>query len=227
MVSKYHKKSNFTDPLAQKMIYIVGPVRSNNSLLASFLKREIGAKCLVLESLSKIPKKDYENTGQINLVLWDCFGKSAENCLVEYQANENRIFSQDFLALFNVSSGQGFEERIMDCGVHGFFYIYDSLEQMAKGIRAIFNGELWISRKIMADSLKRNDRYPDARKIHSMLTPREIEILTMIAAGATNVKIADKLFISPHTVKTHIYNIFKKINVPNRLQAAFWAAKNL
>jgi LuxR family transcriptional regulator of csgAB operon len=61
----------------------------------------------------------------------------------------------------------------------------------------------------------------------STLTPREIEIVSMIAAGAANAHIADKLCISSHTVKTHIYNIFKKINVPNRLQAALWAAKNL
>ncbi|MCG2775077.1 MAG: response regulator transcription factor [Desulfobacterales bacterium] len=209
------------------MIYIVGPVRSNNSLLASFLEREIRGKCQVLESLGKLPKRNPEDTGQINLVLWDCFGKSVENCFVDYQANENRIIQQDFLALFNISSGLGFEERIMDCGVHGFFYTHDSLEQMAKGVRAIFNGELWISRKIMAESLKKNNQYPIQRKNYSVLTPREVEILTMIAAGVTNAKISDKLCISPHTVKTHIYNIFKKIDVPNRLQASLWATKNL
>ena len=209
------------------MIYIVGPVRCYNSLLASFLESEIGAKCQVLESLDNIPKRYPEDTGEINLVLWDCLGKSVENCYTDYQANENRIIQHDFLALSNISPGLGFEERIMSCGAHGFFYIHDSLEQIAKGVRAIFNGELWISRKIMAESLKKNNQYPNQRKNYSMLTPRELEILTIIATGVTNAKISDELCISPHTVKTHIYNIFKKINVPNRLQASLWATKNL
>lgn len=59
------------------------------------------------------------------------------------------------------------------------------------------------------------------------LTSREKEILTRIASGASNREIADALFISHHTVKTHIYNIYKKIKVPNRFQAALWIAENL
>ena len=59
------------------------------------------------------------------------------------------------------------------------------------------------------------------------LTPRELEILALVSIGANNEAIAEKLFVSPHTVKTHLYHIFKKINVPSRLQAALWAAKHL
>jgi DNA-binding CsgD family transcriptional regulator len=73
-----------------------------------------------------------------------------------------------------------------------------------------------------------DEKSPDpARMEASILTPREIEILSLVAIGAKNEEIAEKLFISSNTVKTHIYNIFKKIDVPNRLQAALWAAKNL
>ncbi len=61
----------------------------------------------------------------------------------------------------------------------------------------------------------------------SGLTRREREILDLIASGFSNQQIADELFISPHTVKTHLHNIFKKINVKRRLQAALWAAENL
>jgi LuxR family transcriptional regulator of csgAB operon len=48
-----------------------------------------------------------------------------------------------------------------------------------------------------------------------------------IASGSGNSEIADTWASAPTTVKTHVYNIYQKINVPNRLQAALWAAKNL
>ena len=59
------------------------------------------------------------------------------------------------------------------------------------------------------------------------LTERQTEILALVAVGASNEEIADRLCISAHTVKSHLYKIFKIINAPNRLQAALWAAKNL
>ena len=60
-----------------------------------------------------------------------------------------------------------------------------------------------------------------------VLTPREIEILSVLASGVKNEEIASKLYISPHTVKTHLYAIYRKINVSNRLQAVLWASENL
>ena len=59
----------------------------------------------------------------------------------------------------------------------------------------------------------------------NVLTTREKEILDKIAQGSRNKDIADELYISLHTVKTHIYNIFKKIDVSNRIQAVLWKAK--
>ncbi|WP_270561997.1 LuxR C-terminal-related transcriptional regulator [Citrobacter portucalensis] len=56
-----------------------------------------------------------------------------------------------------------------------------------------------------------------------MLTEREYEVLAELAKGASNMDIARAFFISENTVRTHIYNIFKKISVSNRTQAACWA----
>ena len=57
------------------------------------------------------------------------------------------------------------------------------------------------------------------------LTKREKEILDKIASGNSNKDIADELYISLHTVKMHIYNIFRKIDVSSRTQAALWSAE--
>ncbi len=61
----------------------------------------------------------------------------------------------------------------------------------------------------------------------SVLSGREIEILGLVAQGAMNTDIAQTLYISRHTVKSHLYNIYKKIKVTNRLEAALWANENL
>ena len=59
------------------------------------------------------------------------------------------------------------------------------------------------------------------------LSRRKIEILTLVAAGHTDLEIAEKLGIHHNSVQSHLRDSFKKINVPNRLQAIFWVARNL
>ncbi|TOB46535.1 helix-turn-helix transcriptional regulator, partial [Vibrio parahaemolyticus] len=55
------------------------------------------------------------------------------------------------------------------------------------------------------------------------LTRREIQVLKMLKEGGSNMEIADSLFISEHTIKSHLYNIFRKLEVKNRTQATSWA----
>ena len=123
------------------------------------------------------------------------------------------------------------EQAGIRAGVHGFFYRQDGLPLLVKGFQAVLRGEVWVSRQALVKSVMERAaeaggaEYRRVRK--ARLTTREIEILLLVSAGANNTEIADKLFISHHTVKTHLYNIFQKIGVPNRLQAALWAAHNL
>jgi len=63
-------------------------------------------------------------------------------------------------------------------------------------------------------------------KIQTGLTGREIEVLRLIAKGATNTEISNILSISPHTVKSHVVNIFNKLGVNDRTQAAVWATRH-
>lgn len=214
--------------MTEELIHIVGPLKLQNVLMASFLEAETGAKCRVLDTLRDIETTDDGDTGRRSLVIWDCFGKDLPGSLFELESHSRDDGGAASLALFNVCPGLGVEPEAVARGVQGFFYEEDPLDHFAKGIRAILDGELWVTRKVMTESILRIQRQnglPVA--CETVLTRREMEILTMVAEGSANRDIADKLFVSPHTVKTHLYNAFKKIGVPNRLQAALWAAKNL
>ncbi len=211
--------------LTNQSIYIVGPRRLQNELMARILERETGAACGCVEDIGDVPAMDEEKTSQQNLILLDFMGKDLTTLSFTLDSDFKRKLSRAFLALFNVSPGLGIEENAARHGVRGFFYEHDQLDRFLKGVNAIFKGELWLSREIMTKFVFDQDIFsPMVKKI---LTQREIEILSLVAVGAKNEEIAERLFISPNTVKTHIYNIFKKINVTNRLQAGLWAAKNL
>jgi DNA-binding NarL/FixJ family response regulator len=63
-------------------------------------------------------------------------------------------------------------------------------------------------------------------KKEKKLTARELEVLNLIAEGKINKEIAKELFISEKTVKNHVSNIFRKLNVSDRTQAAIYAFKH-
>jgi LuxR family transcriptional regulator, positive regulator of biofilm formation len=213
----------------EKGIYIVGPMKLQNSLMATYLEQATGIKCEVVGDASRIPGRENGQSKKKRLILWDCMGSELETCLGALSKNESARLDEDFLGFFNLHRGDGREEESLAQGVRGFFYEGDSVDQFIKGIEAIFDGELWLSRKIMTRYILNNHRQsfpPNAEELQ-LLTPREKEILALIAEGASNDMISEQLFISRHTVKTHLYNIFKKIHVSNRLQAALWSAKNI
>jgi LuxR family transcriptional regulator, positive regulator of biofilm formation len=211
----------------EKIVFVVGPMRLQNDLMAASIEKVTGAHCITLSNLGGLPPFGNDR-GTAALVLWDCHGKDGADCLGELESHSARLGHHLLVSFFNVGSSHGLEQQAVNKGIQGFFYEHDSFDLIAKGVSAMFDGELWVPRRVMADYIiKNNHRRSSPERQPLSLTSREREILKLIARGVTNDDIADMLFISRHTVKTHLYNIFKKINVPNRLQAALWAAKNL
>ena len=209
------------------MIHIIGSSAVQNELLASFLKKDTGCRFMTspFNSLDKIIKDDSSHT---SLILIDCLGIDAAGLWSSIFAWNKSKVSQNPIALFNVDPDGGIEREAVRKGIRGIFYLNDPMEIFPRGILDILRGELWYSRKIMSDFLlKRGAFNKYSEGAVSALTFREREILIGIASGASNKELAADFSISLHTVKTHIYNIYKKINVPNRLQAALWAAQYL
>jgi DNA-binding NarL/FixJ family response regulator len=208
--------------------YIVGPIKLQNELIASYLKEKTGNECLVVDDISQVWTDDAKNQSRKKLLFLDCQGKSLNGLHTELTSYISDSRRKNCVVLFNVPADLEFEKKFILKGVRGFFYEHDPLDNFLKGVRAVLDGKLWLSREMMTRCIfEDTDNDKSSKKICEELTERQIEILAMIAVGSTNDEIADKLCISPHTVKTHLYRIFKKINVPNRVQAALWAAKNL
>ncbi len=210
------------------IISIIGSQKLQNELMASCLERETGAKCLLWEDICDVRFPDNAKCKeQTRLALLDSHGKDPKSLLMAFESYGIEKLSRDYVALFNFSHGLDIEKKCVQQGLCGIFYDNDSLSHFLKGVQAILNGQLWLSRKIMTKCILTKGWDSPSETDSSILTRRESEILALLAVGATNGGIAERLYISSHTVKTHLYNIYKKINVPNRFQAALWAAKHL
>ena len=100
------------------------------------------------------------------------------------------------------------------------------LLELKYAIRIVLNNETYIQPSLLPILDKKIvNKNVDKEKIES-LTKRELEILIQLAGGMFNKEIANNLNISERTVKNHISNIFRKINVSDRTQAAVFAIKN-
>lgn len=116
--------------------------------------------------------------------------------------------------------------KAVDIGVNGYILKDSESVELKRAINVIYNGENYIQPKLIPVLNNRLvARDIDKDKIES-LTNRELEVLGLIANGMFNKEIAISLNISERTVKNHISNIFKKIEVSDRTQAAVFAIKN-
>lgn len=215
------------NPVSESLVHVVGPNKLQNGLLTSFLETKAGLKCTCSPMPNLHLVGDQESV-QTHLVLLDCLGTDPAKLWTRLRMEPDVNLSQWSIALFNVTPDKGLEREALDRGVRGIFYDNEPPERFPKGILAILNGELWYSREALSKcALEARPRVKLREAPTSTLTSREKEILIKIASGASNKTIANELCISLHTVKTHIYNIYKKINVPNRLQAMLWVTEYL
>lgn len=116
--------------------------------------------------------------------------------------------------------------KAVDIGVDGYILKDSESSELIKAIKVILSGESYIQPSLIPTlNSKLINRDIDKEKIEK-LTKREMEILINVANGMFNKEIAVNLNISERTVKNHISNIFKKIKVADRTQAAVFAIKN-
>ncbi len=111
-------------------------------------------------------------------------------------------------------------------GAEGYLLKSASQEVLADSIRQVGRGERLLSANLVGKVMREfKDLAKDKARTDSGLTDQELEVLRMIAAGATNKEIAEKLFWSEVTVKRKVQDILEKMSVANRAQAVAEAGK--
>ena len=214
--------------MLKSKVFILGAPNLYNELIAHILDKEVGIECSVVDDIRNIFVEEYSIDNGKKLLLVDTSENDFEEILSYLESRKRDDASEQIIAFLNLNRDMGIENEGLRRGVKGYFYRHDSLELFLKGIQALFSGEVWLSRDILVDlAIQGSQKNISNGQQKAGLTHREMEILALVSIGARNEKIAEELFISPHTVKTHLYNVFKKISVNNRFQAALWAAKNL
>lgn len=119
--------------------------------------------------------------------------------------------------------------KTLKLGANGYMLKDSNADSLVKGIRDVARGEKYIQPSVaeLVSKTSNCDEYLNIGidKINS-LTKREYEVLILIAEGLNNKDIADRLYISEKTVKNHVSNIFRKLDLNDRVQAAIFAYKN-
>lgn len=148
--------------------------------------------------------------------------KTGIEVLQELRNNRSRVK----VLILTVHNEIEYLMKAIEIGVDGYILKDTESSELKRAIISIFNGETYIQPNLIpAMNNRLINRDIDEIRIKS-LTKREMEVLITVANGMSNKEIAANLHISERTVKNHISNIFKKIDVSDRTQAAVFAIKN-
>ncbi len=119
--------------------------------------------------------------------------------------------------------------KTLQLGCEGYVLKDAESSVLIEAIRNVYRDQTYIQPNMTGELVKEFNRvtlYEQDKSIVNNLTNREVEVLKLIAEGMINKEIAKTLYISEKTVKNHISNIFKKLDVNDRTQAAIYAFKH-
>lgn len=129
--------------------------------------------------------------------------------------------------------------QCIEAGAAGYIYVDESLADLIRKIRALYWDEFPVAPEVAAGLMtrlaelkrvteaERENRLPARTNQCEDLTAREREVLSLMAKGHTNQEIAQALIIEVGTVKNHVHNIFRKLDIQHREHATFFAQQLL
>jgi two-component system response regulator DegU len=135
------------------------------------------------------------------------------------------------ILLLTLSRDESVIFEALKAGAKGYISKDAGISELIKAVYTVYRGEMWIQRELMSrffdklNGVESSGEAPKNRTMRGGLTQREREVLLCLVKGSTNKEIAETLFISEKTVKTHMSSIFRKLNVSRRLEAILYTIK--
>jgi len=206
----------------QSIIYFPLPSNLTDELLKFYIKDHFDDHCTVTDSF------DGDAAGAHTYLMLD-FAEIHQNQKDE-QINlpEDSCHDDSRVHYIVINMQPGTEDSLSHFlqlhKVRGLFYKDDPLAVFHKGLHSIFQGEVWVPRKVLLNWVNSPERLTPADNTQQVLSLRETTVLKLVADGKSNQDISEALSISTNTVKVHLYNIYKKLKVSNRIQAVRWFA---
>lgn len=117
-------------------------------------------------------------------------------------------------------------EEVVRAGFHGYLMKDVNVSQLLSSIDAVLSGEVVLPPRLTRAAVATRGSEPGGHLLGQQLTPRELEVLEMLAKGAGGREIARALGVAPNTVRTHVQSILSKLQVHSRLEAAAFAVRH-
>lgn len=193
-----------------------------------FLFHSLGYTSIVVDNPFSYNFTQSDKDKRLVLVDWPTFQTGAYSVpnICHELLQEHRV------ALLHVERNKFIETNALQAGLDGVFFSDERPDVVVKGVGSIVKGQLWFSRTVLSEvvnnlllnSNKENHLTNEAQiEALKSLTQRERAVISLLTRGARNKEIANELNISAHTVKAHVYSIFKKTNSRNRVEVINWA----
>lgn len=119
------------------------------------------------------------------------------------------------------------EDQVMEAmrlGVAGLVLKEMASKRLVQCVRHVSGGDQWLESSLVSKALeKMMKREQGSREVARVLTPRETEVVKMVATGLRNKEIAEKLQISEGTVKIHLHAIYEKLQITGRVELSLFA----
>jgi DNA-binding NarL/FixJ family response regulator len=194
-------------------VWIISAPQVQNQFIVRLLEKQGGVDCFTAESLDDARSRLGEEHDRITLFLLDCWESDLARETEGFKAVQHLLPKNSIAGLFNVDRKRWAKGVTLPSQLKGIFFSAVSAADFLRGVSCMLEGKSWLPSDqgvCVGDDVSSNEP----------LTQTEKFILSMIQQDKSNQEIADALGVTYSTVKNHCENLFRKLKVSNRFQAA-------